>query len=256
MILENEYLLKIVSEGEREDKRKFDEFRKISIEKNVVEKAEGSALVKIGDTQVMAGVKMEVGEPFPDTPNEGILIVNAEFSPIASPEFESGPPGEDATELARVVDRGIRESKAIDMEKLCIEEGKKVWIVFLDIYILDHHGNLIDAAALASLAALLNTKMPKYDGEKINYEEKTKKLPMRFKPIAITVVKINNHLLIDPSLEEEKVMDARLTVTTKEDGNICALQKGGSGGFTFEEIKQAIELSKKKGKELRKLLEK
>ena len=44
--------------------------------------------------------------------------------------------------MARVVDRGIRESKAIDLEKLCVEAGKLVFVVFVDVYVLNHDGIL------------------------------------------------------------------------------------------------------------------
>ncbi len=253
MNLQQKFLMDLVTKNVRIDKRGFEEYRKIIIEKDAVEKAEGSARVKIGETEVLAGVKLEVGEPFPDKPKEGVLITSAEFSPIASPDFEKGPPNAHAIELARVVDRGIRESKTIELEKLLIEEGK-VWKVYVDIQIINHAGNLIDASALASIMALLNAKIPEYDGQKINYEKKGKKLPVKYKPVAVTLVKIGSNILVDANLEEEEIATARLTVTTKDNGNICALQKGGSAPFTFEELESAVELAKKKGDELRKLL--
>lgn len=255
MRLQDQYLMQLASRGIRIDGRKQDEYRKISIEKNLIEKAEGSTLVMMGKTQVMVGVKLDIGEPFPDKLDEGVLMVGAEFSPIASPSFETGPPRENAIELARVVDRGIRESKAIATEKLCIEEGKKVWIVHVDVNIIDNFGNLIDASALASIVALLNAKLPKYEDDKIIYEEKTKKLPIKCKPIACTFAKINEGFFVDPNLEEEATMNTRLTVTTKDNGNVCALQKGGAGKLSLEEVDNALELSIKKGKELRKLLD-
>src|SRR3989338_4474494 len=173
------YAYELIQKGMRIDERKFDEFRKIKIRTDVSNKAEGSAHVTLGETQVIAGVKLKTGEPYPDTPNEGTLIVSAEFTPLASPEFESGPPGEDAIELARVVDRGIRESKTIEMEKLVITPGEKVRSVFVDIYIIDNQGNLMNAAALAALSALLNARMPKLDAEgKINRDEHEGKLPV------------------------------------------------------------------------------
>jgi len=190
MILQEQYLLNLASKGERIDKRKLDEYRKIVVEKDVLGKAEGSARVKIGETEVLVGVKMDIGEPYPDKPDDGVMIVGAEFSPIASPEFEAGPPDENAIELARVVDRGIRESGAIDTKKLCIKKEEKVWMVFVDIQILNHDGNLMDAAALAAITALLGARIPEYDGKTINYEKKTKKLPMLFKPVPVTTVKI------------------------------------------------------------------
>ena len=83
-----------------------------------------------------------------------------ELIPLASPDFESGPPREKAIELARVVDRGIRESETIDMAKLCITPEEKVWIVFIDVHVLDYDGNLFDACSLAASAALGCTIVP------------------------------------------------------------------------------------------------
>ncbi|MBI4020517.1 MAG: exosome complex protein Rrp42 [Candidatus Aenigmarchaeota archaeon] len=254
MILQDNFIHNLAAKGLRMDKRKLDEFRPIVVETGVIAKAEGSARVKIGNTEVIVGVKLDVGTPFPDKPSEGVLITNAEFSPIASPLFEKGPPREEAIELARVVDRGIRESKAIETAKLCIAEKEKVWMVFVDIHILNHFGNLIDASAMAAIAALLTAKMPEYDGEKVNYEKHSGKLPVKCKPVAVTMAKIGERIVVDASLEEEQVMAARLTATTKDDGNVCALQKGGTSSLTLEDIESMLALSKEKGKEIRKLL--
>jgi exosome complex component RRP42 len=247
----------LIEKGKRLDERNLLDTREIKIEQGVIEKAEGSARVFLGKTQVLVGVKVETGEPFPDTPNEGVLTVNAELVPVASPNFEPGPPDENSIELARVVDRGIRESKCIDNEKLCIEAGKKVFVVFVDVYILNHDGNLIDAAALAAMAALLNTKMPNYeikDGE-LKIKQGSTPLPVKSHPVTVTLGKINNHLITDPTAEEESVMDSRITFATKEDGTICAIQKGGSGYFTPQQILEASKIALDKAVELRKKLD-
>ncbi len=254
--IKQKQIAKLMSEGKRLDGRKLDDYRNISVEMGVIEKAEGSARILLGKTDVLVGVKVGVGEPFPDTPEEGVLTVNAELVPLASPSFEPGPPGEDAIELARVVDRGLRESKAINFEKLCLEPGKKVLIVFVDIYVLNHDGNLIDASAMAALAALLNTKMPKYhieEGQAIakpGYDP----LPLQNYPIAVTFVEVSGNLAVDPELEEELIMDARLTVTTGKDGEICAMQKGGANPFALKDILEMVNRAQKVGEEIRKLV--
>jgi exosome complex component RRP42 len=244
----------LLEKGKRIDDRGSTDYREISIEQGVIEKAEGSARVLLGKTQVLVGVKVETGEPFPDTPNEGVMTVNAELVPLASPNFEPGPPDENSIELARVVDRGIRESHSIDTEKLCIESGKKVFVVFVDVYVLNHDGNLIDASAIAAIAALMNTKMPNYeikDGE-LKIKQGYTPLPMKSHPVTVTVGKINNQLIVDPWIEEESVMDSRITFATNEDGNICAIQKGGSGYFTPQQILEASKIALDKAAELRK----
>jgi len=249
-------IAQLLAKGKRIDGRGLTDYREIQIETGLIERAEGSARVRLGKTEVLVGTKIEIGEPFSDVPNEGVLTVNAELVPLASPTFEPGPPDENAIELARVVDRGIRESKAIALEDLCLIPGKKVFIVFIDIYVLNHDGNLIDASALASLAALMNTKIFNYEIEngEIKIKSGYKQLPIRNYPIAVTFAKINNQLVVDPWLEEENVMNARLTITLEKDGKICAMQKGGSGCFTTKQILEAVKIASEKAKELRKLV--
>jgi exosome complex component RRP42 len=249
-------IAELVSSGKRLDGRGLTDYREIQVEVGVIERAEGSARVRLGKTEVMAGIKIETGQPFPDVPNDGVLTVNAELVPLASPTFEPGPPDENAVELARIVDRGIRESKAIELEKLCVEPRKKVFIVFIDVYVLNHDGNLIDASAMAALAALLNTKMFNYEleGGEIKIKPGYTPLPIRNHPIAVTFAKINDKLILDPWLEEEQVMDARLTMTLDKDGKICAIQKGGYGYLTTQQILEAAKIAQEKTEELRKVV--
>ncbi len=250
-------IAQLIDKGKRLDGRELTDYREIKLEQGIIERAEGSARTTLGKTDILVGIKIEMGEPFPDTPNEGVLTVNAELVPLASPRFEAGPPDESSIELARIVDRGIRESKVIDVEKLCIEPGKKVFVIFVDVYVLNHDGNLIDAAALAAMSALLNTKMSNYeveDGE-VKIKSGYVQLPIKQHPITVTCAKIGDHLVVDPSLEEEQVMDARLSMAIDDDGDICAIQKGGSGYFTPEQVLEVAKLAKEKAKEIRKKLD-
>ncbi|MGM0510707.1 MAG: exosome complex protein Rrp42, partial [Thermoplasmatota archaeon] len=157
------------------------------------------------------------------------------------------PPGEDATELARVVDRGIREADVLDMTELCIEEGEKVWLAFIDMHVLDFDGNLFDACGIAAMAALMTTIVPAEDydlGE--DYE-----LPVQHTVIPTTFTKIKDQIMLDSRLEEEQIAEARLTVTTNEEGNIVAMQKGLSGVFDYEKTKECIKNSVEIGKSIR-----
>jgi len=250
-------IAQLIEKGKRVDGRELTDYREITVEQGIIERAEGSARVLLGKTEIVAGVKIELGEPFPDTPEEGVLTVNAELTPVASPNFEPGPPDENSIELARIVDRGIRESKVIDVEKLCIEPGKRVFVVFVDVYVLNHDGNLIDASALAAMTALLNTKMSKYeikDGE-VKLTSGYTALPVKNHPITVTFAKINDKLVVDPWIEEEQVMDARISMAVDDDDNICAIQKGGSSYFTPQQVVEASKMAVEKAKELRKKLD-
>jgi len=251
-----QHLIESFEKNIRFDGRKNEDFRKVKVETGISKTAEGSARVTFGDTEVIAGIKIFLGAPFPDRPDEGAIMVNAEFLQMASPRFEGGPPGINAIELSRVVDRGIRESKAMDLKKLCLKKGEKVWVVSIDICIVNDAGNLQDASALAAIAALKDTTFPEYDGEKIDYKKKTdKKLPLTKEPVSTTICKIGKKLFLDPTDEEFENVDSRLTVAITEDGTICALQKGGNYPLTIEEISKMIDLASQTSKKLRKHLQ-
>jgi len=250
-----EHIVACLKKGVRLDGRKADEFRTITIETGFISTAEGSARVKCGDTEILAGIKMAVGKPYPDRPNSGVLMVGAELLPLSNPDFEAGPPSIESIELARVIDRGIRESKTIDEAALCITPGEKVWMANVDLCPLNTDGNLIDLGALAAIAALKTTRMPAIKDGIADYHEKTdERLPVNGTPIPVTIAKIGDILLVDPTADEYSVADARLTVTTEEDGTICALQKGGDSALTIEEISVMVDLAAVKAKELRAIL--
>jgi len=246
-------LVEALAKGKRLDGRSLNELRKLEIKTHVIEKANGSAMVTLGNTQVLAGVKVDKGTPFPDTPDKGLLIVGAEVLPMAAAYLEAGPPDESAIELARVVDRGVRESEMIDVASLVIKEGKWVYSVFVDVNILNADGNLFDATSYAVVSALLTAKMPKFvlDGDVVKDTGERVPLPVSKIPISVTIASINGILVLDPTEEEEAVMDARITLDTEDGGNLCAGQKGEPGYLTPEQILTAAEWSIARGKDIR-----
>ncbi len=248
-----ERIKEYLKENKRFDGRKKNEYRELKIETGISKNAEGSARVKIGKTEVIAGIKMKSGEPYPDAPEEGNLMVSAELLPLSSPRYENGPPKFPAIELGRIIDRGIRESGYIDVKGLCIKKGEKVWTVFVDIVSINDDGNLLDAAGIAAVSALKTAKIPEYNEEedKVEYDKPTdKKLPVADKaPIPITVHKIGEGLVVDPTKEEEDLSDTRLTVGSVE-GIISSVQKGGEKSLSSEEIKEALEMVEKIEKEI------
>lgn len=250
--VKKDFIRDLIAKGKRPDERAFDDYRQITIEKGAIPSAEGSARVHMGQTQVLVGIKMDVGTPFKDRPEEGVLATNAELLPMASPTFEPGPPSAESIELARVVDRGIRSSNAVDLPSLFIE-ADKVWMTFVDIYVLDHDGNMLDAAALAAMAAIENCRMPKFEDGKVVRGEYAGPLKIGNRCVTCTFAKVGSAMLLDPSFDEEKAMDARITIATTPD-YVCAVQKGCAGGFTRDEVLSLVDASFKKGNDLRALL--
>ncbi|NWG08908.1 MAG: exosome complex protein Rrp42 [Nitrososphaerales archaeon] len=255
--LRKDQMVELLSKEKRLDNRGLLDLRNIVIETGVIERASGSAKVQVGNTQVIAGVKIETGEPFPDTPDKGLLVVNAEVLPLASAYAEPGPPDEDAIELARVVDRGVRESKMIDLSKLILIPGRKVHAVFVDVNVLNVDGNLFDATSYATVASIATAKMPKLfvdQNGQIKRTEEIIPLPIKSIPVSVTLARIGDVLLVDPTSEEEAVMDARITLVFDEEDNVCAGQKGQPGTLNFDQVKLAANIAKVKAREVRKII--
>ncbi len=258
MELNRKTIRKMIGDGERLDGRSTGEYRDIEIEPGYIhETAEGSAKVTIGDTQVLVGVKLAAEEPFPDRPEEGKIVTNAELAPMAAREYESGPPQEPGVELARVVDRGIRESGAIDLADLVIEPGETVLAVFVDIHVLNDDGSLIDASALGALTALKTGYIPEYDEEEgvLDRDTEGRDIPLNEEPVTVTGHKIGDTILWDTTKEEEEAQDARLTVSINEAGNIVAMQKGEIEPYSQEDIMTTVTEAEEKTRMLREKIE-
>jgi exosome complex component RRP42 len=243
-----------ISKSKRLDGRDLDEMRPLEIELGIIGKADGSSRVRLGNSEVVAGVKVETGEPFEGLENKGALILSAEVLPTASPYIEPGPPDEETIELARVVDRGVRESEMVDLDKLALIPGKVVYTIFVDCSIINYDGNLFDASSYAVVSALLSSKLPVFEvqeGESVVDTGKKMDPPLTTIPVSITAVKIGDSVILDPTAEEEACMDGRITITTNSEGKFAALQKGSTGSFTIDQIKRAAEIARNKGEEVR-----
>ena len=255
--IEKNYITSNLKKEERIDGRDLWEYRKFNIKSDVISSAEGSADVSLGDTRIITGLKYEVGEPFPDLPNEGVCTMMAELLPLASPLFERGPPDEQSIELARVVDRGIRHADCVQTKKLCIKENEAVYILFVDMYVINHAGNLIDVGGVSALTTLLSAHIPEgklgdngleWTGEYFTGETIVNELPF-----VLTYGKIDDILFLDPNLPEELVCNGRISISVTED-KITSIQKSGAATFSLEEIKMLGKKSIDIGKKLRKEL--
>jgi len=251
--IQRKYVLDLLNDGKRIDGRGFLDFREVKVTPNLVPKAEGSADVRLGETFIITGIKYDIGTPFSDSPDKGVATCMTEFVPFASPMFETGPPSIKAIEVARVIDRGIRHGDCIQYKKLCIKAGELVYIVFIDVYVMNHAGNLIDAGALSAVAALISAKLPTakvVDGEAV-WDGGYMPIPINQIPLSITFGRIEDHIFVDPVIDEELVLDGRLSFAINEKGQITSMQKGGPAAWTEEEIIKYSKIAVEKVNELR-----
>uniref|UniRef100_A0A7N0TIL2 Protein ECERIFERUM 7 n=2 Tax=Kalanchoe fedtschenkoi TaxID=63787 RepID=A0A7N0TIL2_KALFE len=255
---ESKFLRAALLQDVRLDGRRQFDYRDLAINFG---KVDGSSEVHLGNTHVMGFVSGQLVQPYRDRPNEGTLSIFTEFSPMADPSFEPGRPGEFAIELGRIVDRGLRESRAVDTESLCVLAGKLVWSIRIDLHILDNGGNLLDASNIAALAALMTFRRPDCtlggdDGQEVivNPPEVREPIPLiiHHLPISVTFAFFDgdNNVVVDPTHFEEAVMGGRFTVTLNADGDICAIQKGGGVGVSHSVIMQCLRIASVKAMDI------
>jgi exosome complex component RRP42 len=182
------YVRASVAADVRSDGRARLRFRPCVLETGLLPQANGSARLRLGDTDVLVSVKLEIGEPLLSAPDSGRLSVSVECCPSASPEFEGRGAAVVQAELARAMERlllsgggghgrrtsscpsaapatpavqtgGSSGSGALDMQQLCVVHGEQVWVVYVDAMVLDSDGNLFDALSLCIRAALFQTRV-------------------------------------------------------------------------------------------------
>lgn len=251
--IQRKYIIDLLKKGKRVDGRGFLDFRDVKITTNMIPKAEGSAEVYLGETFIICGIKYDIGTPFPDSPDEGVATCMTEFIPFASPMFESGPPDIESIEVTRVIDRGIRHGDCIQYKKLCIKEGELVYILFIDMYIMNYSGNLIDAGAISAIAALLSTKLPtaKVEDGKAVWDGGYMTIPINQIPLSITFGRIGDYIFVDPVMDEELVLDGKISFAINEKGQINSMQKSGEASWSEEDILKYSKIAVEKLNELR-----
>ncbi|KAI9595148.1 ribosomal protein S5 domain 2-type protein [Syncephalis fuscata] len=231
-----EYYRKILEQDVRPDGRSFETFRTTIVNADCISTAEGSAVVRIGDTTVVCGIKAEVAEPTLEHPGQGYF--------------------------AQVVSERLRSllSKVIVLEDLCIEPEQAVWVIYADLTCLNYDGNIIDACVLAVSAALKNGMMiiaVNLDEEGIVRADPQVKRPVALKSFILSStfgIYDGRLLLADPNASEEPLMDSSITVSMTANGNLASLWKNGGGRCTLEQIQQCIEKAKIRYSELSTLL--
>ena len=244
-------------EGKRLDGRKADEYRELYVEDGVSKNSASAVRVRFGKTEVLAGVHLALATPYPDSPDAGTFMTSAELHPMASQQFDIGRPGIDSVELARVIDRGIRESGFIDMKKLCIKEGEKVWQVFVDIFTINDDGNLLDVAGLAAIIALGKARMPIYNEkeDKVDGYSETEGIPLEKDVLSFSMTfhKVGDVIVADVGHEEEAISKFRLTIAMGDNAGkprITAMQKGKAGTISDKDMESILKLAESKWLEM------
>ncbi|CAG8617855.1 1271_t:CDS:2 [Paraglomus brasilianum] len=242
-----EYFRHFTDQKIRPNGRVFNRFRKTTLHLGSVTTADGSAVVRIGNTSVVCGIKAEVAEPNVNTPREGYLVPNVELSPMCSPNFKPGPPSELAQVLSETVNKLLKSSSVLSLESLCIEEGKAVWVLYCDVVCINYDGNILDASVYAVVSALSNVRLPKItyaDGIVKATPDKTIELSLSRIPFSATFAIFNGEILADPDETEEVILEERITIICDEEGQLCSVLKSGGSSSTRETFSTCLELAR------------
>jgi exosome complex component RRP45 len=240
-ILEKNFALEALQAGIRVDGRKVDEARLVDFEFSSTQ--HGTVTVRLGKTKVLSSVTAEVVEPTADRPAEGFVTFSVDLSPMASEVLvleylssgRSSSTLEEASEIVRFLQQLIRESNAIDTETLCIVAGVQVWAIRVDIHVLDHGGNVLDACCMAALASLLHMRRPDVTivGNDVfihSIEEREPiALTIHHLPISVSfgIFSDGDLVAVDPNLQEESVMEGTLSIAVNAHKEVCAFRKAG-----------------------------
>ncbi|PNW85475.1 hypothetical protein CHLRE_03g188200v5 [Chlamydomonas reinhardtii] len=253
--------------------------RPIELELGVIAQAAGSARLHIGATDVIVGVKVEVASPSPFAPTQGRLGVTVEFSPCASPVYQGrfgetygeqiaaaieaslapstraggaaaaaaapangGAAGAStsATATAAPTPSASGPSWGLDLGKLCISAGKTAWALYVDALVLNDDGNVVGAVSAATLAALVDTRIPKVEvttdaagEEEIELDDSPGaawRLDVSRVPLVVTVAQVGSQCVVDLAAPEERCSSSALHVAVNRAGQVCGATSSGRAG--------------------------
>ncbi|KAK9398900.1 exosome complex component RRP45 [Crotalus adamanteus] len=258
---EKRFLLRAIEERKRLDGRQCYDYRNLRISFGV---DYGCCIVELGKTRVLGQVSCELVSPKPNRATEGILFFNLELSPMASPAFEPGRQSELLVKLNRLLERCLRNSKCVDTESLCVVAGEKVWQIRVDLHLLNHNGNIIDAASIAAIVALCHFRRPdvSVQGEEVTLytpeERDPVPLSIHHMPICVSFAffQQGTYLLVDPSEQEERVMDGLLVIAMNKHREICTIQSSGGIMLLKEQVLRCSKITGVKVAEITELIQK
>ncbi|CAO3692917.1 unnamed protein product [Rhizopus stolonifer] len=240
---EKSYIEEGIQQDCRADGRARLEYRHMVLETGLLSQASGSARCPLGDSDVLVGVKVEIGEIEHNQPNQGRVICNVECSPSASQQFEGRGADEINNSLTMAIDRIFNGPQSgLDLQKLCIIPGQQCWIIYIDAMVMDAAGNLLDCIVMTTRAALYNARIPKteiqdlgegdYEFEVMDDVDEAEPIAgWENSPISVTLYKIADRYIIDPTILEELCSQVTLTVGVNKDGSVCGIQKGSNGSI-------------------------
>ena len=220
----------------REDGRKFNEERKITITKDVNIYAEGSVLIEVGNTKVICTASVSEKVP-PFLRGTGKGWVTAEYSMLPRAtnernqrEASKGKLTGRTVEIQRLIGRALRS--AIDLEKL----GER--LITIDCDVIQADGGTRTSSITGGYVALALAI------KKLLKEEILEENPLIANVAAISVGKINSELMVDLKYSEDSAAEVDMNVIMNKKGEFIEVQgTGEESTFTRAELNGLLDLA-------------
>ena len=244
---------KLWKEGIREDGRLFDEIRELKIE---FPGDWGNCILTLGSTSVNATVQMKLVVPSEHKPKHGFIqvVIRGDVPKFIQEEVTNN--------LLNLIKKG----KVITTESLCIIQGKVVWSLRIDIYVLSHQGNVRDAINWAAITALRHYRRPEItiiNNSSVQIHDPVDRNPeslyLHHLPLSFTILlppdfesckniinSVNSYeLLVDPTHAESLVSNGIIYISINAEQEVCALRKECGQAISYNKIKLAISIAKR-----------
>jgi len=221
----------------RPDQRAITELRSVEIIPNFISSAEGSALIRLGETQVICTASVDDGVPsFQKGSGRGWITSEYAMIPRATStrtarESTRGRPSGRTMEIQRLIGRSLRA--VVDMEAL---GERTVWI---DCDVIRADGGTRTASVTGSLVALGLAI------QKLQAQRALKVNPLKDYLAAISVGIVGEEMLLDLSYAEDSSAEVDMNVVMTGSGRLVETQATAEGHtFSLEDLNKLIELAR------------
>mmetsp|Transcript_47207 Transcript_47207/g.100747 ORF Transcript_47207/g.100747 Transcript_47207/m.100747 type:complete len:259 (-) Transcript_47207:309-1085(-) len=205
-------------------------------------------------------LQAEAVVPAESEPSRGYIVVSLEMAATSAVATQSGARGggavarldrEQAASLELL--QRTASGELVDPEALCIEQGRAVWCCRCDVYVLEHDGNVLDAAMLAMVCALQDVRLPRVrldDADKAGSVrlllEQERAIPLLIsRPLySISFGVVSTYLLLDPTADEEALSTTVFSLILGADGAFASLHKPGGAPVDESSIASALDAAR------------
>lgn len=220
----------------RPDDRRPDEMRPVTIERNYLKYAGGSALITVGDTRLLCAASVEDKAP-PFLRGKGRGWVTAEYSMIPCStvvrtprDITRGRLSGRSSEIQRLIGRSLRV--AVDLDKL---GERTVWI---DCDVIQADGGTRTAAITGAFVALVDALRG------LEAQGAISELPVRDYVAAISVGKVAGELRLDLCFDEDSQAEVDMNVVMTGKGHFVEIQGTAEGQpYTGAELQEMLALA-------------